>query len=310
MSYSFSKGIGGAASGASTGFSVGGPIGGVIGGVAGLLGGFGSDIPDLNFSPEAMARLEQDFPEYALQIKSNQLAYGDLARQVAQIGPSQAARNTAREQQDMAQSQAAGGGQLGTAMGQQMLAQQENQRNLGLNEQAFNQRLQGMGQLGQMGQGLASQYGALGQMQNNARQQNIQNAMERDAAKAGRSLYGYEQGQQNNQNMMQNILNGGAMVSGAMQNPYSPWYQGASSESPATANAGSQISDIGMFSNPSYAPMAPTPTMGNPSYQLGQQLPGYSTPNPFSGSYGGPGVGNYSGAQPDYFHRTIPYGAR
>ena len=220
----FSSGLSGAATGATIGSFVPGlgtAAGAIIGGLGGLFFGGGPDVPEIQFSPESLARLDEEFPELAAQIKANQFAYGDLARAVARQSEPLATERlgVAGEMSKLAAAQSMGG-MAGNPMAVAQQADLYNRLNAGMYGAAAQREMAARSALAQAGQGMAGQYGQLGQMVNAAKQANIQAAMERDAALAGQQMAQYTAGRQDMAGLMQGL--GGIAGAGfqAYMNPY------------------------------------------------------------------------------------------
>lgn len=282
----FMTGLSGAGAGAAAGASIGGPIGGAIGGGIGFLGGlFGGgdspDLPELHFSNDSMAKLHDQFPELAQSIQANKLAYGDLSKQVAlaQQGPTQRERAGQAEYMDQQRSAQAMSGMAGQPMANAMIADAQARTSGAMydqNQQRLNQLL-GMQQ--QAGASIASQYGNLGQMQNSARGQNIQNSMERDAAMAGRQMTGYNAGRQDASSFNQGMGALGGMAYNAWANPYTHnmiFGDGASGGQDMSMLAQHANSGKGPYMN-QFGPQAPSGIqngqyydLGNPSFPYGR----------------------------------------
>jgi hypothetical protein len=285
----FSKVLSGAATGAAMGAAV--PIiGAPIGAAAGFLGGllFGGDDPEMpQWTDVEFAKLEEEFPEYAAQIKANQLAYGDLSKAVAQQQQGPSAREQAQQQEYMA-AQAAGqamGGMSGQPVANAMMADAQ-ARTMGAMYDAAHQRAIAALQLQQQAGGaLAQQYGALGQLQNSARQGNNENLLANAQGRYGHDMAGWSAARQNNQNNWQNILNAGATFaqlgnSGKLNWP--DWGSSSLSDYDMAANEGQGPLSNALYQAPEQGnwfnindsarlPVEPVYQTGIPSFQ-GPQL--------------------------------------
>jgi hypothetical protein len=203
--------LGGVAGGVG-GFMVGGPGGALSGyGAGSSLGSNfdGSDLPDIpevDWSPESLAYLEENFPEYAAQIKTNQLAYGDLSRYVAsmQQGPTQSEKQGISDQMNQVMASQSMSGMSGTPMGNAMQADAYNRMAQAANDQAFQRAMSAAQAQQNAGAQLASQYGNLGQLQNAGRGYNIDKSMSMDMLPVSQAMYMRNMAQQaetaNNQN--------------------------------------------------------------------------------------------------------------
>lgn len=224
----FSSGLGGAGAGATIGSAIAPGIGTIIGGALGGLGGFlfggGPDVPDIQFSPESLARLDEEFPELAAQIRANQILSKDYNTQLSALaargGVSASELQQANQQMSQLQAAQSMSGNAGNPMANAMLADAYSRITNPMYDAGFNRLMQGYSTGSQIGQGITSQYGQLGQMANAAKQANIQAAMERDAARAGQQMAQYTAGRQDMAGLMQGL--GGIAGAGfqAYMDPY------------------------------------------------------------------------------------------
>ena len=304
---SIGKGATGAASGAAIGSQILPGWGTAIGAGLGFLGGMFSDDPQqapLQIDPASMAKLQEDFPEYAKQIQQNQVAYGDLSRAVAnqQQGPS--AREQAGQQDymnQMASAQAMGGNQ-GNPLAQAAMNNAQGSTSSAMYDAANQRAMSALAMQQQAGGALAGQYGNLGQLQNAARQGNISNAQHIDDLRNNYARYGTELQNQQDHNNWQGMLQGAAGLyqlgnNGAF-NGFGSGENGLSAYQ-LDANAGQ-----GPLANEFYK----APSNGQDWFNVPQQQPNYQTMMPsvggasFNSAYGptqsnpranGFGFGNY-----------------
>lgn len=274
--------FGGAAGGAATGYQLAGPYGAAAGGVLGFLFGGNDETPppDIQFSKESLARLAEEFPEYAKQINANQLAYGDLSRAVAkqQQGPS--ASEMAKQQEYMANQSAAQsmGGTAGNPMANAMMADAQARTTREMYDSANQRAMSALAMQQTAGAELASQYSSLGSLQNSARGINQKAAMARDSALHGQKMSGWDTSRQNQHNNWQDILNAGASIYktnggsfdlGSMFNgeQMSPYDMAANAGQGPMANF--QGPEQGNWFDPSTMPERFNPQGSQASYQLG-----------------------------------------
>lgn len=221
----FSSGLSGAGSGAAIGSMIAPGIGTAIGAGVGALGGFlfggGPDIPELQFSPESLARLDELFPDLAAQIRANQLAYGDMTRAVSrQSEPLATERLGVAGQMSNLEAAQSMGGNAGNPMAVAQQADLYNRLNAGMYGASAEREMAARSALAQAGHGIASQYGQLGQMMNTAKGANIQAAMERDAARAGQQMAQYTANRQDLGGLMQGLGAIGGAGFQAYMDPY------------------------------------------------------------------------------------------
>jgi hypothetical protein len=149
----FQKGLGGAAQG----YAIGGPIGGIVGGLGGLIFG-GNDktpeLPELQFSPESLrsynfsdVNLEQINPEIYKRLMENDAVLQGMRESLA----SRRQGATANEQRQLSDylnqqgSAMAGGGLVGTPMGNAMMADAAARMQAQMQDRAFQEYMQMQG---------------------------------------------------------------------------------------------------------------------------------------------------------------------